>query len=211
MIWFTKSAKTPSPVQIRAAPPIISSVNTVTYRLSAIEPWRQLRAISGQNGEQPLFDVLDRLAVRGIDHVCVDVEGRRNAGVPKLFLGDLHRHLQVVEQGRMNVAEFMLRHASQPSSLGCWLQHIPQQFRLPQRVASAITEHEILRRLPSCALPVISERFHGMTAKRKPAYCLLCLRPLELALEHCLAHGEVVRFEIEHRPYLRLRFPSRAI
>ena len=28
-------------------------------------------------------------AVRGIDHVCVDVEGRRNAREPKLFLGDL--------------------------------------------------------------------------------------------------------------------------
>jgi hypothetical protein len=31
MTWFTKSAKPPSPVQIRAAPPITTSVSAVTY------------------------------------------------------------------------------------------------------------------------------------------------------------------------------------
>jgi uncharacterized protein (DUF2132 family) len=95
------------------------------------------------------------LAVRRIDHVRVDVERRRNARVPKLFLGNLHWDLQVIEQGRMNVAELMPRHASKPRSLGCRLQHIPQQLRLSERLASAYAEHVILRRLPSCALPMI--------------------------------------------------------
>jgi len=31
--------------------------------------------------------------------------------MPELFLRDLHRHAEIVEQRRMNVAELMPRHA----------------------------------------------------------------------------------------------------
>lgn len=45
-----------------------------------------------------------------VDDVRVDVERRRDARVPQLLLGDLHRHSKGVEQRRMNVAELMPRH-----------------------------------------------------------------------------------------------------
>ena len=57
-----------------------------------------------QNDQQFTFDGFDGGAVRRLDRVRVDVERRRNAGVPKLLLRDLDRHLEVVEQRRVNVS-----------------------------------------------------------------------------------------------------------
>jgi len=59
--------------------------------------------------------------MRRIDDVRVDVERRLDARVPELLLRDLHRHAQIVEQRRMNVAELMPRHAPEParSAAGC--------------------------------------------------------------------------------------------
>ena len=54
---------------------------------------------------------LDRLPMRGVDDVRVDVERRLDARVPELLLRDLHRHAEIVEQRRMTVAELMPRHA----------------------------------------------------------------------------------------------------
>jgi len=64
----------------------------------------------GPNDEQFTLDRLDGLAVRRINGVRVEVERRRNARVPELLLRDLHRHVEVVEQRRVNAAELMPRH-----------------------------------------------------------------------------------------------------
>lgn len=50
--------------------------------------------------------------MRGIDDMRVDVERRLNARVPELLLCDLHRHLQIVQERRVNVAELMPRHVT---------------------------------------------------------------------------------------------------
>ena len=43
--------------------------------------------------------------MRRIDDVRVDVERRLDARVPELLLRDLHRHAEIVEQRRVDVAE----------------------------------------------------------------------------------------------------------
>ncbi len=66
---------------------------------------------------RPLIRTLVSMTIRsmrGVDDVRVDVERRLDARVPELLLRDLHRHAQIVEQRRMNVAELMPRHASEP-------------------------------------------------------------------------------------------------
>src|SRR4029453_350780 len=75
-----RSAKPPSPVQIRAAPPITTSVNAVTYRYGVRELIRRF----GNTWEQLAFYCFDRLPVRGIDDVRVDVERRLNARMTEL-------------------------------------------------------------------------------------------------------------------------------
>jgi hypothetical protein len=45
------------------------------------------------------LDRFDRLAVRCIDDVRVDVEGGRDAGVSELLLRDPHRHAEIVVMG----------------------------------------------------------------------------------------------------------------
>ena len=52
--------------------------------------------------------------MRRVDDVRVDVERRLDARVPELFLRDLHRHAQIVEQRRVDVPELMPRHGSEP-------------------------------------------------------------------------------------------------
>ena len=52
--------------------------------------------------------------MRRINDVRVDVERRLDARVPELLLRDLHRHAEIVEQRRVDVAELMPRNASQP-------------------------------------------------------------------------------------------------
>ena len=64
--------------------------------------------------------------MRRIDDVRVDVERRLDARVPELLLRDLHRHAQIVEQRRMNVAELMPRHASELRAFRGRLEHTPQ-------------------------------------------------------------------------------------
>jgi hypothetical protein len=68
--------------------------------------WDQL----GQLG----FELFDRAPMRAIDDMRVDVERRGNARVSELFLRDLHRHPEIVEQRRVDVAELMPRQASEP-------------------------------------------------------------------------------------------------
>jgi hypothetical protein len=46
--------------------------------------------------EQPLFHRFDCRAVRRIDDVCVDVQRRRDAGVPELLLRDRDWHLEII-------------------------------------------------------------------------------------------------------------------
>ena len=121
-----RSAKPPSPVQIRAAPPILTLVNAVTYGDRVFGPIRRF----GNTWEQFAFNRLDRFPMRGIDHVRLDVERRRDTCVSQLFLRDLHRHLQVTQQRRVNVAELMPRHPSEPGGFGGRLKHIPQQLGL---------------------------------------------------------------------------------
>ena len=112
------SAKPRPPVQIRAAPPILTSTfsSTCGFRLGV----RFLRL--GNSWEQPRFERFDRCAMRRVDDVRVDVERRLNARVPELLLRDLHRHAQIVEQRRMNVAELMPRHATGSRRFGGRLQ-----------------------------------------------------------------------------------------
>jgi hypothetical protein len=63
MTWFTKSAKPPSPVQIRAAPPILNLVDAITYRLDGCEPVPGFENIREQLREQSLFHRFDRVAM----------------------------------------------------------------------------------------------------------------------------------------------------
>jgi hypothetical protein len=56
--------------------------------------------------------------VRGLDDVRVDVERRLDARVPELLLCDLHRHAEIVEQRRADVAELMLRDPSESGAFG---------------------------------------------------------------------------------------------
>ena len=63
-----------------------------------------------QNDEQFTLDRLDGFPVRRIDSVRVDVERRCNARVSELLLRDFHRHVEVVEERRVDVAELMPRH-----------------------------------------------------------------------------------------------------
>ena len=78
---LTKSAKPPSPVQIRAAPPFLKLVDAVTCGRHIREPSCQLQSRTVHLAEQPVFDVLDGLPMRGIEDVRVDVQRRRNARV----------------------------------------------------------------------------------------------------------------------------------
>src|SRR5918992_3475785 len=59
----TKSAKPPSPVQIRAAPPILSHTKITTCRIGWLGAIRQF----GNSWEQFAFERFDRLAMRGVD------------------------------------------------------------------------------------------------------------------------------------------------
>ena len=52
--------------------------------------------------------------MRRVDDVRVDIQRRRDARVSELLLRDLHRHAEIVEQRRVNVAELMPRHAPEP-------------------------------------------------------------------------------------------------
>jgi len=55
---------------------------------------------------------------RCVDHVRVDIERGRNAGVSELLLSDFDQDPQGVEQRRMDVAKLMPRHPSQTHRLG---------------------------------------------------------------------------------------------
>jgi hypothetical protein len=47
---------------------------------------------------------------------------------PSRFLRDLDWHAQVVQERRVNVAELMPRHSTQPHGFGGRLQDVPQQL-----------------------------------------------------------------------------------
>jgi len=64
--------------------------------------------------------------MRFVDDVRVDVERRLDARVPELLLRDLHQHAQIVEQRRVDLAELMPRHASEPRALRYRLEHALQ-------------------------------------------------------------------------------------
>jgi hypothetical protein len=118
------SAKPPSPVQIRAAPPTLTVRRSTTCVGRCVRRRRQL----GTTWEQLAFECPDRLPVRCVDDVRVDVERRRDARVPELLLRDLHGHSQVVEQRRMNVAKLVPRHSPQPRAYCLRLQDLPQDL-----------------------------------------------------------------------------------
>ena len=88
----------------------LSHTKITTCRIGWLGAIRQF----GNTWEQFAFERFDRPAVRGIDDVRVDVERRLDGRVPELLLRDLHRHAEIVEQRRMNVAELMPRHAPEP-------------------------------------------------------------------------------------------------
>src|SRR5262249_54924985 len=134
------SAKPPPPVQIRAAPPILSHTKITTCRIGWLWALRQF----GNSWEQFALERFDRLAVRGIDDVRVDVERRRDAPVPELLLGNLDRHAKVVEQRRVNVAELMPRYSTEPGGFARRLQDVVQQLRLASRlpVRGELLNHE---------------------------------------------------------------------
>src|SRR5438067_7997867 len=93
-----RSAKPPPPVQIRAAPPIPTLMNSGTCRLRLIRGRWRLQSKTVHLAKPPLLDRFDSLAVRRIDDVRVDAECRRDARVPELLLRDLARHLEVVQE-----------------------------------------------------------------------------------------------------------------
>ena len=51
----------------------------------------------GTVGNKLPFELFDRRAMRAVDDVRVDVEGRLDARVPELLLRDLHRHFSARE------------------------------------------------------------------------------------------------------------------
>jgi len=59
----------------------------------------------GNSWEQLALQRFNRLPMRGVDDVRAGVERRLDARVPELPLRDLHRHAEIVEQRRVNVAE----------------------------------------------------------------------------------------------------------
>jgi len=97
--------------------------------------------------KQPLSDRFHRLPMRRIDDVRVDVEGRRNARVAELLLRDLHGHVQIVQQRRMNVAELVPRRSSQARRLRRRLQYGSAVAWIPATGPTSVAEHEIRRRL----------------------------------------------------------------
>src|SRR5215470_15155595 len=68
----TKSAKPPPPVQIRAAPPILSHATVTSCRIG---PLRAIRRF-GNSWEQFALERFDRGAVRRVDDMRVYVECR---------------------------------------------------------------------------------------------------------------------------------------
>jgi hypothetical protein len=90
------------------------------------------------------FELFDRCAVRRVDNVRVDVERRLDARVPELLLRDLHRHTEIVEQRRVNVAELMPRHASESRAFRRPSEHALQQLRFAERFAPLVREDEIV-------------------------------------------------------------------
>ena len=108
-----RSAKPPSPVQIRTAPPILNSVH---YHLR----------VSRGRAQQPIWEHLGTTPVRPPrsrdgatrPRVRTDVQRGRHTRMSELLLGDLHGHLQSVEQRRVDVAELMPRHASKTRGCG---------------------------------------------------------------------------------------------
>ena len=97
----------------------------------------------------------------------VDVEGRRDTRVPQLLLRDLDRHAQVVEQGRVDVAELVPRHPPESSPFGGWLQHIAQQLGLAQRFTAAVPEQEIVGCGAGCAKAMFPEKRRAALPKRR--------------------------------------------
>src|SRR4030095_11151078 len=146
---LVKSAKPPSPVQIRAAPPILNLINTVTCGNRGFQRSRGFETVRDSYHEQSLFDRFDGTAVRGIHDVCIDPECRGNTGVSELLLRDLRRHAQVVEQRRVNVAGLMPRQSPQtpphPDPPRSRLQDSLEQLRLAERLTFRVAEHEVVQ------------------------------------------------------------------
>src|SRR5690349_3213434 len=120
--------------------------------------------------------------MRRLNRVRIDPKRRRNAAVPELLLSDLDRHLQVVEQRRVNVAELMPRHCAEPSRFRCRLQHPREQLRLTQRVALSIAEHQVARSLAADTRLVLEERRHDVRPEWNGPHRLLGLWRLESSL-----------------------------
>ena len=92
----------------------------------------------------------------------------------ELFLRDLHRHLEVVQERRVDVTELMPRHPAQPGCFRRRLQHIAQQlgsrsgapFRFPNTRSSGAVR--VTRRL--CAL--IAAIAFGPSGIVRVAFCV---------------------------------------
>ena len=81
-----RSAKPPSPVQIRAAPPILNSVHAVTYANRNFGLSRGFETIRDSFREQSLFECFHGVPMRCVDDVGVDAGRCGNAGMPELLL-----------------------------------------------------------------------------------------------------------------------------
>ena len=107
--------------------------------------------------------------------------------------------LQIVQQRRMNVAELMPRHPSQPrrSAAGCstfvssFDSRNGSPLRLPNTRSSAPCRLD--------ALPMRRQRRDRVWPERNRPHGLLRLRRLELSLEHRLAHRQRADLQIERR------------
>ena len=121
-----------------------------------------------------------------------------DARVSELLLRDLHRHVEVVEQRRMDVAELMPRHTSEPRRLRRRLQHVRAAAWIPatDRPCGCRTRGRPSP-LRATRVPMLLQRLHGVRTERNRPQGPLRLRRLELALEHRFPHRQRPDIQIE--------------
>jgi hypothetical protein len=93
-----------------------------------------------------VFELLDRVPMRRVDDVRVDVERGLHARVAELLLRDLHRDAEIVQDRRVYVAKLMPSDASESCAFGGRLQDVREQLRVSQWVAVPIWKRQIVWR-----------------------------------------------------------------
>jgi hypothetical protein len=135
--------------------------------------------------------------MRRIDDVRRDVQRRRNARVSQLLLRDLRRHVEIVREGRVDMAELMPCDPSEPCRFRGRLQDVGEQLRLPHRTAVTVREYEIRFYPEGYAPSMRCERRDSVPSERNRAERFPCLGRLELPLEHGLTNRQGATLEIE--------------